>query len=589
MEVLHMRSRSLIIVFLLIGFGFSKPVVSLPFGLGGFFGADIRGGIDDGAGDDTGDIEELYTQTNDIDTGYPGSWELASENSGVSAMHVQLLPSNKVIMFDATVFGETKVRLPGRCRPVPYTKGLMDCTAHAVEFDIETSDIRPLTVLTDTWCSSGGMAPDGTLINTGGWDEGKQAVRYLKPCENCDFTEYPLALTGMRWYSTQTMLPDGSFIVVGGRRMFNYEFVPRPGVNNVKNYDLPLLRETTDINENNLYPFVHLSTDGNLFILAKSRSILLDPRTQKVIREFPVLPDGARNYPASGMSALLPIKLHEENADVIPTEVIVCGGAKPEAPTLAPKGNFMPALTSCGRIQITKPDAAWKMENMPSPRVMGDMLNLPTGDLLIINGAKKGASGWEFADDANLTPVIYKPLKPKDERFIELQPTTIARMYHSTSTLLPDGKVLVAGSNTHDVYKFDVKFPTELRVEKFWPPYLDPMLNSKRPQITSELNAQTFQYGEEFTLRIRLLELPVLGKKDIKVTIYAPPFTTHGYSMNQRLVVLATKKVIPVFPGVFEISTLSPPYGEVAPPGYYLLFVNYRGVPSKGVWIQIGA
>ncbi|KAI3836764.1 hypothetical protein MKW92_000213 [Papaver armeniacum] len=587
MEVL---SRSLILVFLLIGFGFSKPVVSFPFGLGGFFGGGggFDGGFNDG-GDDARVAEELYTENNDFDTNYPGSWELASENSGVSSMHIQLLPNNKAIMFDATVFGETKVRLPGKCRPIPKTKGLMDCTAHAVEFDLETSEIRPLTVMTDTWCSSGGMAPDGTLINTGGWDEGGRAIRYMKACENCDFKEYPVALTGMRWYATQTMLADGSFIVVGGRRMFNYEFVPRPGVNNVKNYDLPLLRETTDLAENNLYPFVHLSTDGNLFIFANTRSILLDPRTQKVIREFPVLPDGSRNYPASGMSALLPIKLHGENADVIPTEVIVCGGGDPNGFALAEKGTFTPASSSCGRIQITKPNAAWKMEKMPSPRVMGDMLNLPNGELLIINGAKKGVSGWEFADDANLTPVIYKPMKPKDERFVELRPTTIARMYHSTSAVLPDGKVLVAGSNTHNVYKFNEKFPTELRVEKFWPPYLDPMLNAKRPEITSELNAQKFQYGEEFTLRIRLRQLPVLGKKDIKVTIYAPPFTTHGYSMNQRLVVLATKKVEPVFPGVFEISTLSPPYGAVAPPGYYLLFVNHRGVPSKGVWIQIGA
>ncbi|MCL7041757.1 hypothetical protein MKW94_027554 [Papaver nudicaule] len=578
MKVLHVRSTSLIILFLLIRFGLCKPVVSFPFGLGSLFGGDIRTSVDDGSGDEAGTLEESYTQSNDIETSYTGSWELAAENAGVSSMHIQLLPNNKAIMFDAAVFGETKVRLPGTCRPVPYTKGLMDCTAHAVEFDIETSEIRPLKILTDTWCSSGGIAPDGTLISTGGWDEGKKAVRYLKTCENCDFQEYPLALTRQR-----------CFILVGGRRMFNYEFVPKPGVNNVKNYDLPLLRETTDLVENNLYPFVHLSTDGNLFILANSRSILLDPRTQRVVREFPVLPDGARNYPSSGMSALLPIILHMENSDVIPTEVIVCGGSKPEAPQLAEKGNFMPALTSCGRIQITKPKAAWKMENMPSPRVMGDMLNLPTGDLLIINGAKKGASGWEFADDPNFNPVIYKPMKPKDERFVELQPTTIARMYHSTSALLPDGKVLVAGSNTNNVYKSDVKFPTELRVEKFWPPYLDPMLDSKRPQITSELNNRKFLYGEEFTLRIRLLELPTLATNDIKVTIYAPPFTTHGYSMNQRLVVLAIKKVEPVFPGVYEISTLSPPYGEVAPPGYYLVFVSYRGVPSKGVWIQIGA
>ncbi|OVA20292.1 Glycoside hydrolase [Macleaya cordata] len=546
------------------------------------------GGQDD-FGVSNGDEQSLVQKSSDFETEYKGSWELAATTSGVSSMHLQLFPTNKAIMFDATVFGPSPVRLPGACRRVPKTKEL-DCFAHAVEYDIETAEIRPLKILTDTWCSSGGLAPDGTLVNTGGWDDGKQAVRYLKPCENCDWTEYPLALSGQRWYSTQQILPDGSFIVVGGRRMFNYEFVPVPGKNNPTAYNLPLLRETTDIVENNLYPFVHLSTDGNLFIFANSRSILLNPNTKQVIREFPVLQGGARNYPSSGMSALLPIKLHGENAETIPAEVMVCGGSKPDAPQKAEKGIFMPALTSCGRIQITKPNAAWKMETMPSPRVMGDMLNLPTGDLLMINGAKAGASGWLFADDPNFTPVIYRPMKPKDDRFIELEPTTIPRMYHSSSALLPDGKILVAGSNTNNVYKFTgVKYPTELRVEKFYPPYLDPLLDVHRPTIITDFGGDKLKYGEDFSVQIRLTELPMIDKSNIKVTIYSPPFTTHGYSMNQRLVVLATTEVRPsILPGVFQIGTLAPPSGAVAPPGYYLLFVVHRGVPSTGVWIQIG-
>lgn len=370
--------------------------------------------------------------------------------------------------------------------------------------------------------------------------------------------------------------------------MFNYEYVPKEGKSNLKNYNLPLLLQTTDREENNLYPFVHLSTDGNLFILANNRSILLNPTSNKVLREFPVLPGGSRNYPASAMSALLPIKLYNQNAAVITAEVLVCGGALPTAMKKAEKGHYLPALQSCGRIHITDPKANWKMENMPTPRVMGDMLVLPTGDVLMINGAKKGTSGWGFADDPNLTPVIYSPKKPRDQRFKEVKPTKIPRMYHASSAVLPDGKILVAGSNTNPGYNFTgVKFPTEMRVEKFSPPYLDQDLDDHRPEIMDFITESKIKYGEAFPIQIKLREL-TLDKTDLKVNMYSPPFTTHGFSMNQRMIVLAISDVLPLVPGItHQIRTMAPPNGAVAPPGFYLLFVVYRGVPSQGIWIHI--
>lgn len=54
-----------------------------------------------------------------------------------------------------------------------------DCTAHSVLFDPSTNSVRPLTIQTDTWCSSGQFMPDGTLMQTGGDFEGVRKVRYL--------------------------------------------------------------------------------------------------------------------------------------------------------------------------------------------------------------------------------------------------------------------------------------------------------------------------------------------------------------------------------------------------------------------------
>lgn len=268
--------------------------------------------------------------------------------------------------------------------------------------------------------------------------------------------------------------------------------------------------------------------------------------------------------------------------------MIVCGGAKPEAYRAAEKQNFMPALQDCARLEITKPKDVWKKEMMPSPRVMGDMLILPTGDLLILNGAKSGTSAWNFAEAPNFTPLLYTPDKPQGQRFKPLLATNIPRMYHSSAAVLPDGQILVAGSNTNAGYEFKVKYPTELRVEKFSPPYLDPTFADFRPAINYDDLETNWQYGMDVTVNF---DLKVDGEldqnNDIRVTIYPPPFTTHGYSMNQRLVVLAVKELEETGGGTYKVTVVSPPSGVIAPPGYYLLFVVYRGIPSPAAWILI--
>ncbi|RVW96246.1 Aldehyde oxidase GLOX1 [Vitis vinifera] len=473
----------------------------------------------------------------DFGADYKGEWEVVSKDSGVSAMHLILMPkNNKAIMFDATVFGPSNIQLPKseKCRPVPDSKtNEIDCWAHAVEYDIETAEVRPLKVLTNPWCSSGGLAADGTLVGTGGWKEGGKSVRLLSGCATCDWEDSPNALSGYRWYlmlndyryATQQILPDGSFFLLGGRRVFSYEFLPTSG---------------------------------------------------QIIREFPVLPGGSRNYPASGMSALLPLNLQGGNAKDIQAEVLVCGGAKPEAFNLAEKKTFLPALKDCGRIQITNPAAAWKIETMPSRRVMGDMLLLPTGDVLMLNGAEQGTSAWGAAEVPNFTPVLYSPQKPMNERFTELEPTSIARMYHSSSAVLPDGKILVAGSNTNPGYNFKgVKYPTEMRVEKFSPPYLDPSLQAHKPVILQDFSQATLRYGQKFLVKINLSGWDV-ETTDIKVTMYAPPFTTHGFSMNQRLLILGMNNVNQSFLGFYNIVAMAPPSGQLLRQGiiFSMLFTG---------------
>ncbi|KAM6583213.1 hypothetical protein CsatB_010215 [Cannabis sativa] len=597
-----------------LGF-FSSHFPFLPIGddplapPGGDGGSDNGGGGSDGddtppPGDDTSapadDTNNGQFDPNaapDLPTNFKGNWSIVCKNSGVSAMHMIVLPNNKVLIYDASAFHISDIRLAnGECVPFvdkKTNKQLQDCWSHGVEFDVlrqRGNNIRPLKLKYDPWCSSGGLTADGKLIGTGGWDNGVKTVRYFKPCDTCDFLEYQKPLADPRWYATQITVDDGRFLVVGGRRAYSYEFVPAMGESNTQATFLAMLDETTDLDENNLYPFVYLSTDGNVFIFANNRSILLDPKTHQVVRELPPLPGGARNYPASGMSALLPIRLDlvQDKNDVVPAEVIICGGAKHEAYALAGKGTFIPALDDCNRLVITDPNAVWETETMPSRRVMGDMLILPAGDLLIVNGAHLGTAAWDFAEDPNFVPLLYRPDQPVGKRFEELEPSDIPRMYHSSSALLPDGRVLIGGSNTNVGYNYTAKYPTELRIESFAPPYLAAELAKHRPKIMEESakRAAVLSYGQNLYIDF-VLKGPRTSAAEIKVTMYPPPFTTHGYSMNQRLVVLELKDISRVLKGRYKVSVTAPATAVLAPPGYYILFVVYRGVPSEGIWVRI--
>lgn len=199
-----------------------------------------------------------------------------------------------------------------------------------------------------------------------------------------------------------------------------------------------------------------------------------------------------------------------------------------------------------------------------------------------------GCSAWGNAKEPNYKPVLFSPHKTGNDRFKELKAATIPRMYHSTSMVLPDGRILVGGSNTNSRYFLTgVEFPTELRMEKFSPPYLDPALQKYRPQILTDVSDNKMTYGNEFHIRFLVGAIRrEVRMRDVKVTMYAPPFTTHGYSMNQRLVQLGISELM-VEGGVHHAVAKAPPSGRIAPPGYYLVFVVYRGVPSVGIWVQI--
>ncbi|KAL0296929.1 UNVERIFIED_CONTAM: Aldehyde oxidase GLOX1 [Sesamum radiatum] len=486
-----------------------------------------------------------------------GEWSLLQETIGVSAMHMQLLYNNKVLIFDRMDFGPSNLTLPtGKCR---YNDEAVsqDCTAHSLLYDVASNTYRPLLVKTDVWCSSGAVNSKGTLIQTGGYHGGDHKIRLFIPCDDdqCDWIELHQNLTVHRWYSSDHILPDGRVII------------------------------------NNLYPFLYLLPDGNLFVFANQRSVVLDYKKNKIVKEFSVIPDEKRTYPTTGSSVMLPLKLTAGGWDGYlahpEVEVMVCGGARGGAYMKAIEGLYVAASKSCGRIRVTDQDPKWEMEDMPMGRVMPDML-LFTDDHHL-NGAANGTAGWECAVNPVLNPVIYKPdeLDPT-KRFSVLNPTKIARMYHSAATLLPDGRVLVGGSNPHVRYNFTgVRYPKELSLEAFSPPYLASEHDHLRPSILSIEGPanNVLSYGQLFAITFSLGMYQ--HAEEYMVAMAAPSFTTHSFAMNQRLLVLYVVDAHQLSAFDHKVTLYAPATANIAPPGYYMLFVVHQGVPGHCVWIRI--
>lgn len=526
--------------------------------------------------------------------GRKGQWQLLLNSSGVVGMHMALTNKNTVIMFDQTGAGQSGYQLRKRFNGTMCYRSQNDltdstCYAHSVEYDINANRVRPLRLDTDPWCSSGSFLNNGTLLQIGGYGQGAKKVRFYRPCKDhkCDWIQDSRKLlSDERWYASSQILPEHNrVVVVGGRRVFTFEFVPKTSPNE-KSFDLPFLRHTNERNSggNNLYPFLHLSSDGNLFIFANRDSILLNLRRNKVIKTFPRIPgDGSRNYPSSGSSVLLPLD-HKDNFQKV--EVMVCGGSSSGAfkAASANRRRFIQGLRSCGRMVITGNNNKWEMDYMPKPRLLHDMLILPTGNILIINGAKHGCAGYDNARNASLEPYLYSPNKRLGKRFTVLKSTKIARMYHSSATLLADGRVLVAGGNPHGRYTFqNVAYPTELRLQAFVPHYMNKRYHSWRPSNLTIEHGHAIGYGREFRVRFLVERRP---SDEVRFSVYAPPFSTHAFAMNQRMLNLRCKSMVRSAKGWMTAVLEAPPSPIVAPSGYYLLTVVNGGIPSLSQWVQ---
>ena len=368
--------------------------------------------------------------------------------------------------------------------------------------------------------------PEGLVLIHGGFSP------------NRSFTFHPGTLTWAqvnntahdRFYSTTLVIGDARALTLFGS-----------GSKSIEAYThgagwAPPIAMPASMHHHQYYPWTYLLPDGRLFIAGPHvPTQRFDFNAPAGVESFSTIAGNRSTGGEKGSSVLLILR----PPDYKPIAYIM-------------GGNPVAAQKTAEQIDLSAGTPAWTSLpnlNIPRPEQCTATL-LPDGRVFIAGGVVGGADGGpcEVFDPRN--PAAGWVLGPNMK---------YKREYHSSFILLADGSILGGGD------------PNPTVSERFFPEYFDML----RPPITG--TPATINYGANFTINT---PTPL----DIsEVVLLRPGAVTHGYNMSQRgieCVIAAT--------GAGTLDVESPPSANLAPPGWYLLFIlDSNRVPSEGQWIRL--
>ncbi|MBV8476589.1 MAG: DUF1929 domain-containing protein, partial [Acidobacteria bacterium] len=455
----------------------------------------------------------------------------------------------------------------------PYAQG-------AALFDLSDNSVHILATNWDMFCNGMSMMQDGRVLVSGGTKSygtlalvGAQGDAPFLGLPNASifdpsseaFIDLPATAHG-RWYPTLTELSDGRMMTTSGLndsdgsnnntseiwngQQWSTEIVGDPHIANFPGFEFPL------------YPRMHLLPTGHIFYSAPSSATLdFDPTSQiwtlVAWTIYPGLndPNGERTY---GSSVLLPLTPQNNYSP----KVMIMGGDNP-----ATKTTELMDLSPAGmQISAACPNYApcWVQgPPMAQARVEMEATILPSGKILVDAGSAQD----EDAKTASLETEIYDPAS---NSFSLAASSSFPRLYHNIQLLLPDGTVLLAGGNpAQGIF--------EKHIEIYQPSYFFNSDGSPatRPKAASDAPS-SITYGQSFTLSTP--DASTIAS----IALIKAGSVTHSFDMDQRYVGLSFTA------GQATLKVTGPPNSNVAPPGYYMLFlVNKAGTPSLASWVQV--
>ncbi|GLB37998.1 putative protein with domain of unknown function (DUF1929) [Lyophyllum shimeji] len=523
----------------------------------------------------------------------PGWYFVQNGTTGIVALEAIVVSPTLAVIFDRVQDDPLQINGAG---------------AWGALWNFETNTATPLSLLSNSFCASGGFLSNGTMVSVGGQavenpdtepdTDGRMMIRLLEPCTDangvgCRIIEDPatLHLAETRWYPSSLRLFDGSLMVIGGI----HEQTPFYNVDPVNSFeffppkDSGVPRSSAFLERSlpaNLFPRAFALPDGKVFMVANNQTIIYDVETRTETR-LPDLPNGVRvTNPFDGTATLLPLR-----PPLFTPEILVCGGTNSsDAIPSEQLSSQDPASDQCSRITATPEGIrrGWVLERMPEGRMMPEMVILPDGRVLIINGAQTGyaaiasvantVDGQSNADNPVLKPVLYDPAAPLGKRFSneQLPASDIARVYHSSVSLTPNGNIFIGGSNPNTGVRNDTRLHSEFRVEYLNPPYM----SVARPVLHNV--PKTLPFNHAFTVPVTI---PAgLKASNIQVAMMDLGFSTHAFHSSSRLVFMDAK----LAPNRKSITIVTPPNNRVYPPGPAYIFLTVDGVTSTGVQVLVG-
>ncbi len=417
---------------------------------------------------------------------------------------------------------------------------------------------QPGAVATDIFCAGHAFAPSGRLLVAGG-HEGNVADYGSDDTNVYDFTtnswlSYINKMNKGRWYPTVTYLPNGTeAVVIAGSNAGENDQVTVPEVWGSGGANYRSL--TTAQLQLPYYPWGFVVPSGRVFYSGPSQTTRVLNTTGT--GQWSTVSNnnfGNRYYGSSVMY---------DNG-----KVLITGGGLEKYSG--------PATKSAEVIDVGVSNQWIPVNSMAFARKHHNATLLPDGKVLVTGGTS--AAGFNTAIANGVDGRVYPAeiWDPETTQWSTMASMKVARLYHGTAALLPDGRVMVGGGG----YPLAAGEPADCSdpqcqghydVEFYSPPYL---FKGTRPTISSAPTSVT--YGQQF----------VVNTPDAaniaKVTWIRLSSVTHSFNENQRINRLSFSQT------AGGLNVAAPSDRRLCPPGHYMLFVlNSNGVPSVAKIVNI--
>ena len=481
-----------------------------------------------------------------------GQWRVQARNSQILAVHAAMLRTGKVLYFGGDEHD------PGQ--------NASGNTDHSRLWDPVTGNITVISSPAnhDLFCCGHAFRSNGRLLCAGGtktWANAGAGIHHVhfkglrkatlySPMSNAWFNtgnmipEPGRTTGGGRWYPTLVTLPDNRIFAMSGHPIENDT---RHNNNSLETYN-PISgtwsHVGTKLDAPDSYPRLHVLPDGQVFCATPMSgfSQKWNPTTGIWTN---VAPGPGPDYGGFDTNTVL---LPLQPANGYRARVLAVGGPQARRIDL---GSASPTWTNTG---------ARALPGSPRRRNCCSVL-LPDGTVFVEGGSRSNNDV-----DAVRTAELYDPAT---NSWSVLATAAVPRLYHSVALLLPDGRVWTAGSNFNCSSGLANR---ELRMELYSPPYLfwgpRPVMYSSPSEINPGTN---FNISCSRPWRIDRAVMIRCGS------------VTHAFDSDQRFIELQ------ILSRTFSrIRVAGPPNRNIAPPGWYMLFIlNHCGVPSMARFIRM--